>query len=62
MTKKEIYEQIKRRNSFLCLGLDPDVAKMPKHLLDESDTPIYDFCKSIVDEVQHLCVAVKINT
>jgi len=62
MTKKTIFEQIKHKNSFLCLGLDPDVAKMPKHLLDGSDTPIYDFCKSIVDEVQQLCVAVKINT
>jgi orotidine-5'-phosphate decarboxylase len=62
MTKKEIYHQIKRKKSFLCLGLDPDIKKMPKHLLDSSDAPLFDFCKAIVDEVQHLCVAVKINT
>lgn len=61
MTYDKLYEQIRLKKSFLCLGLDPDIEKMPSHL-SSNEHPLYDFCKAIVDEVQHLCVAVKINT
>ncbi len=62
MTVQTIFEQIQLKKSFLCLGLDPDLEKIPTHLVDSSQEPIFDFCKDIVDHVQHLCVAVKINT
>lgn len=62
MTTQSIFEQIQLKKSFLCLGLDPDLDKMPPHLVASSNEPLFDFCKTIVDHVQHLCVAVKINT
>ncbi|MGB1080551.1 MAG: orotidine-5'-phosphate decarboxylase, partial [Flavobacteriaceae bacterium] len=62
MTVQTIFEQIQLKKSFLCLGLDPDLEKMPAHLVNSSQEPLFDFCKTIVDNVQHLCVAVKINT
>ncbi len=62
MTTQAIFEQIQLKKSFLCLGLDPDLDKMPPHLISSSQEPLFDFCKTIVDHVQHLCVAVKINT
>lgn len=62
MEVQSIFEQIQLKKSFLCLGLDPDLDKMPSHLLTSSKEPLFDFCKTIVDHVQHLCVAVKINT
>jgi len=62
MTQQDLYNQIQLKKSFLCLGLDPDIEKMPEQLIASSKEPLFDFCRSIVDEVQHLCVAVKINT
>ncbi len=62
MKQQELFEQIKLKKSFLCLGLDPDLDKIPSHVINSSDDPLFDFCKTIVDHVQHLCVAVKINT
>jgi orotidine-5'-phosphate decarboxylase len=62
MTTQAIFEQIQLKKSFLCLGLDPDMDKMPSHLVASSQEPLFDFCKTIVDHVHHLCVAVKINT
>lgn len=62
MTHQKLFEQIKLKKSFLCLGLDPDLDKIPLHLVASSENPLFDFCKAIVDHVQHLCVAVKINT
>nr|AOE12730.1 orotidine 5'-phosphate decarboxylase [uncultured bacterium]CCF99986.1 orotidine 5'-phosphate decarboxylase [uncultured Flavobacteriia bacterium] len=62
MTQKQLFDQIQLKKSFLCLGLDPDLEKMPSHLVSSSEDPLFDFCKTIVDNVQHLCVAVKINT
>ena len=35
MTRKELFENIRRKGSFLCVGLDPDIKKIPRHLLDE---------------------------
>lgn len=51
MTKQELFEQIKKKQSFLCIGLDTDIKKIPNHLLEKED-PIYSFNKEIIDK-QH---------
>ncbi|MEJ6791202.1 MAG: orotidine-5'-phosphate decarboxylase [Lacinutrix sp.] len=61
MTTQELTTQIKKKNSFLCIGLDVDLNKIPKHLLDSKD-PIFEFNKAIIDATHHLCVAYKPNT
>ena len=61
MTKKELLEQIKRKESFLCVGLDPDMNKIPTHLLDYDD-PIFEFNKAIIDATHPFAVAYKPNT
>ncbi|MFM7681488.1 MAG: orotidine-5'-phosphate decarboxylase [Bacteroidota bacterium] len=61
MTKQELIQEIRRKNSFLCIGLDPDLTKIPKHLLDTED-PIFEFNKSIIDATHEYCVAYKPNT
>ena len=61
MTTKELINQIKKKKSFLCIGLDVDLNKIPQHLLKEED-PIFEFNKAIIDATHHLCVAYKPNT
>ena len=61
MTTSQLVQQIKTKKSFLCIGLDVDLNKIPKHLLKEND-PIFAFNKSIIDATHHLCVAYKPNT
>jgi len=61
MTKQELIKQIKLKNSFLCIGLDVDLTKIPKYLLDLED-PIFEFNKQIIDATHHLAVAYKPNT
>jgi orotidine-5'-phosphate decarboxylase len=61
MQRDELIKQIRTKHSFLCVGLDPDVDKLPKHLLEEED-PIYEFNKAIVDATAEYCVAFKPNT
>lgn len=61
MTNQQLIEQIKTKKSFLCIGLDVDLDKIPKHLLEEED-PIFAFNKAIIDSTHHLCVAYKPNT
>jgi orotidine-5'-phosphate decarboxylase len=61
MTNQQIYHQIQLKKSFLCIGLDVDLNKIPKHLLN-SDDPIFEFNKAIIDATHHLCVAYKPNT
>lgn len=61
MTKQELFENIKRKKSFLCVGLDTDVNKIPEHLFDESDDAIFEFNKAIIDATADLCVAYKPN-
>ncbi|MFD2550262.1 orotidine-5'-phosphate decarboxylase [Bizionia sediminis] len=61
MTTQELTQQILKKQSFLCIGLDVDIHKIPKHLLQESD-PIFAFNKAIIDATHHLCVAYKPNT
>ena len=60
MTKQELFNQIKKKQSFLCVGLDTDLDKIPEHLLDSSD-PIYEFNKSIIDATAKYCIAYKPN-
>lgn len=60
MTKEELFENIQRKRSFLCIGLDTDIRKIPQHLLDDDD-PIFAFNKRIIDETASLCVAYKPN-
>jgi orotidine-5'-phosphate decarboxylase len=61
MTKQELIHQIRTKKSFLCIGLDPDLTKIPKHLLETED-PIFEFNKAIIDVTHDLCVAYKPNT
>ena len=60
MTTQRLIEQIRKKNSFLCIGLDVDLDKVPKHVLAEDD-PIFAFNKAIIDATHHLCVAYKPN-
>ena len=61
MKTKDLVAQIKLKKSFLCIGLDVDLNKIPKHLLTEED-PIFAFNKAIIDATHHLAVAYKPNT
>ena len=61
MTTAQLIEQIHLKKSFLCIGLDVDLNKIPSHLLQEED-PIFSFNKAIIDATHHLCVAYKPNT
>jgi len=60
MTKEQLVEQIKKKKSFLCIGLDVDLEKIPEHLL-KLDDPIFEFNKQIIDATNHLTVAYKPN-
>ena len=60
MTRAELFSQIKQKSSFLCVGLDPDLDKIPAHLLAEAD-PIFSFCKEIIAETADFAVAYKPN-
>lgn len=60
MNYNELVNQIKTKKSFLCVGLDTDINKIPKHLL-EYDDPIFEFNKQIIDSTKHYCVAYKPN-
>ena len=61
MTKQELFENIQRKKSFLCVGLDTDATKIPEFLYDESDDAIFEFNKAIIDATADLCVAYKPN-
>ena len=60
MTREQLFENIKRKRSFLCVGLDTDVKKIPAHLLNEED-PIFSFNKAIIDATAPYCIAYKPN-
>ncbi|MDR0834485.1 MAG: orotidine-5'-phosphate decarboxylase [Candidatus Symbiothrix sp.] len=60
MTKQQLVENIFRKQSFLCVGLDTDLKKIPEHLLSEKD-PVFAFNKAIVDATAAYCVAYKPN-
>jgi orotidine-5'-phosphate decarboxylase len=61
MNRTELIEQIRTKKSFLCIGLDTDITKIPEHLLDAED-PVYEFNKQIIDATKEYCVSYKINT
>ena len=61
MTTQQLVAQIRKKKSFLCIGLDVDLNKIPQHLLSEED-PIFAFNKAIIDATSDLCVAYKPNT
>lgn len=61
MTKQQLFEQIQKKRSFLCVGLDSSIDKIPKHLL-KYENPILEFNKQIIDATKDLCVAYKPNT
>ena len=61
MTITDLVGEIKKKKSFLCVGLDVDMSKIPSHLLNTED-PIFEFNKQIIDATHHLTVAYKPNT
>ena len=61
MNRETLVKQIKEKKTFLCVGLDTDLSKIPLHLLKEED-PVLAFNKQIIDATKDLCVAYKINT
>lgn len=61
MNKLQLFEQIKIKRSFLCIGLDPVLENIPEHLL-EYENPVLEFNKQIIDATHDLCVAYKPNT
>lgn len=60
MNRQQIVEQIRKKRSFLCVGLDTDIKKIPQHLLNEAD-PIFAFNKAVIDATAPYCVAYKPN-
>ena len=61
MTRHQLVEQIFKKRSYLCVGFDTDITKIPKHLLSGAD-PVFEFNKPIIDATKDLCVSYKINT
>lgn len=61
MTKQELFENIQRKKSFLCVGLDTDINKIPEFMFDASNDPVFEFNKAIIDATADLCVAYKPN-
>ncbi|MDR2499245.1 MAG: orotidine-5'-phosphate decarboxylase [Tannerellaceae bacterium] len=60
MTKQQLIDNIRRKRSFLCVGLDTDIAKIPQHLLDLDD-PIFAFNRAIIESTAEYCIAYKPN-
>ncbi|WP_291785594.1 orotidine-5'-phosphate decarboxylase [Cecembia sp.] len=60
MNRKAIFEQIQKKASFLCVGLDTDLSKIPNHLLQEKD-PVFEFNRRIIDATADFAVAYKPN-
>ncbi|WP_421947980.1 orotidine-5'-phosphate decarboxylase [Phaeodactylibacter xiamenensis] len=60
MTRAELSAQIRQKQSYLCVGLDADIDRLPRHLLDKDD-PVFEFNKAIIDATKDLCVAYKPN-
>lgn len=61
MTRHQLVEQIQKKRSYLCIGLDTDISKIPAHLKSDAD-PVFAFNKAIIDATRDMCVAYKINT
>ncbi len=61
MTIPQLTEEIRNKQSYLCVGLDTDITKIPAHLLSAAD-PVYEFNRQIIDATKDHCVSYKINT
>ena len=61
MTRQQLVEQIRNKKSYLCVGLDSDITKIPQHLLSHPD-PVFEFNRQIIDATKDYCVSYKINT
>jgi orotidine-5'-phosphate decarboxylase len=61
VNRAELFEQIQKKKSYLCVGLDTDITKIPEHLLSLPD-PVFEFNKQIIDATKDFCVAYKPNT
>lgn len=61
MTRQQLVQEIRNKKSYLCVGLDTDITKIPKHLLSAAD-PVFEFNKQIIDATKDYCVSYKINT
>ncbi len=61
MNREQLVAQIRKKRSYLCIGLDTDSTKIPQHLLN-TDDPVFNFNKAIIDATRDLCVSYKINT
>lgn len=60
MNRKDLFSHIQKKSSFLCVGLDPDLSKIPSHLLKEKD-PVFAFNRQIIEATHKYCVAYKPN-
>jgi len=60
-SRQQLIDQIKQKKTFLCVGLDSDIEKIPSFLLDHED-PIYEFNKQIIDATRDLCISYKPNS
>lgn len=60
MNRKQLVEEIRRKESYLCIGLDTDIKKIPEHLLKEED-PVFEFNRQIIDATHDLCISYKPN-
>jgi orotidine-5'-phosphate decarboxylase len=61
LTRSQLIEQIRTKRSYLCVGLDTDIEKIPGHIQSSTD-PIFEFNKAIIDATRDCCVSYKINT
>jgi orotidine-5'-phosphate decarboxylase len=61
LNRQTLIQQIRTKKSYLCVGLDSDITKIPRHLLQHED-PVFEFNKAIIDATQDVCVSYKINT
>lgn len=60
MNKTELIQQIRSKSSYLCIGLDTDIDRIPEHLL-KFDDPVFEFNRQIIDATHHLCISYKLN-
>ena len=61
MNKQQLFDTIRQRKSFLCIGLDSDIRKLPQHLIGQEEDPVFAFNRAIIDATADLCVAYKPN-
>jgi orotidine-5'-phosphate decarboxylase len=61
MNREKLINEIRSKKTFLCVGLDPDMTKIPKHIMDDEEDPIYVFNKHIIEATAPYCVAFKPN-